>query len=77
MAHQTARATFDGGEDSIAVTWTTMPGAYKIYSGLTVTDGAGPFAYYLTAVSSSGASVHAQLGVVGYVDLLILDLTSL
>jgi hypothetical protein len=73
MAMQNATASFDGSQDSVAVTWPTMTGNYGINHGLAITDAAGPVSIWLTSVSSSGATVNTSARFTGAVDLAIYD----
>jgi len=73
MATQTATATFTGAEDSVAVTWTAMPGNFGISAGVQITDGSGPVAVSLSSVSSTGATVNTSARFTGTVSLMVWD----
>jgi hypothetical protein len=74
MALQTATATFTGAEDTVAVTWTVMPGNFGVLASCpTITDGSGGVVIWLTSVSSTGATVHTSDRFAGSVVVTVFD----
>lgn len=74
MALQTATASFTSAQDSVAVTWTAMPGNYAVFcSSPTITDGSGGVVLWLTSVTSSGATVNTSGRFTGSVVVTVVD----
>lgn len=72
MAVQTATATFTGSEDTVAVTWPAMAGAFGVAASVIVTDGAGVVAVALDGdPTPTGATVRTVARFSGRVELLI------
>lgn len=74
MALQTATATFNGSQDTVAVSWTAMSGNYVVVcSNPTITDGSGAVVPWLTSVSSTGATVNVSDRFSGSVVVTVID----
>jgi hypothetical protein len=73
MALQVATATFNGTQDTVAVSWTAPIGNFGITAGVTVTDSIGPVVITLESRTSTGCTVRTSARFTGTVELNIWD----
>lgn len=73
MAAQSVTAVFNGGQDTVAVTWSAMAGNFAVVAGVTVTDSNGPVVPWLTARTATGCTVNVSDRFTGTVELAIID----
>ena len=74
MATVNFSATFNGTQDTAAATWAARPGNYLVFlSQPTITDGSGAVVAWLSAVTSSGATVNVSDRFSGTISGVVVD----